>query len=737
MLGFKKNTGYKNIIGNRILFVALMMVIVGFSILIARLAKLQLVDAEDYERQASNQQIKTTEISATRGSILDRNGNALAMSSTAWTVCISPNEISNDTQRELIVSGLSEILGVKADYIREKSNRTSYYETIKSRIGKELAEEVTSFATNNGISAIFLEESVSRTYPYGSFASSVLGFVNSDNNGAYGLEAYYDEYLAGTSGKIISSKNAWGSDMPFEYSELYSAIDGYNVKLTVDEGIQYYVEKHLSLAVREHEVKSRACCIAMNPKTCEILAMATKGDFDPNQYLVIDEELQKAIDALPEDEQKEALQDAQFTQWRNKTISDPYEPGSVFKIITLSAAIDSNAIGLGETYYCPGYIEVGDRKIACWKTYGHGEQTLAEAIQNSCNPAFITIGERMGKATFSSYFRAFGLTEQTGIDLPGEAKSIFHSEKSMNEVSLASSSFGQTFKITPIQLITAVSAAINGGNLYKPYIVSEITDAAGDVIESTEPTFVRQVISSNTSKTVRELLETVTTEGSGKTARVPGYRIGGKTGTSEKLDDLSEYGTVDKYVLSFLGFAPADDPEIVILLLLDDPVTDNPFGSVIAAPVVGAMLADILPYMGMEPSYTQEELDSMTGKVKNSVGMQVHDALSVHRLQGYSVNIVGEGTTVVSQLPEAGTKLSIGSTVTIYTEESVVPSEIEVPNLAGMNVTEVNNAVLGAGLKLKLVGVNTSNPDQIVYSQSPAPGTKVYPGSTVEVSFAN
>lgn len=719
----------------RILFAALAMIIIGFSVLIFRLFKLQIVDSDEYKRQASSQQIRTTEISPTRGTIKDRNGNVLAMSSTAWTVCISPNEITNDAQKELIISGLSEILGIKPDNIREKASRKSYYEAIKSKVDKNLAEEVTSFATNNGISAIFLEEKVSRSYPYGSFASSVIGFVNSENDGAYGLEAYYNDTLSGESGKIVSAKNAWGHDMPFEFDELYSSIDGYTHETTIDDGIQYFVEKHLELATKEYNTAARAACIAMNPNTAEVLAMATKGDFNPNQYLVLDSKVQEEIDNLPEEEQGEALLEAQYNMWRNKNISDPYEPGSIFKIITLASALDSNSITVNDTFYCQGYYEIEDRKIACWHSYGHGEETLAQALQNSCNPAFIAIGQKMGTRIFNNYFEAFGFTEKTGIDLPGEAKSIYHSFKRMSNIDLASSSFGQTFKVTPIQLITAVSAAINGGTLYKPYIVNKIIDEDGNIVEEQKPTIVRQVISSETSGTVRTLLESVTTEGSGKNARVPGYRIGGKTGTSEKLDKLNEQGIVDKYVSSFLAFAPADNPQIVILLLLDEASLDNPYGSVVAAPVVGAMMSDILPYMGIDPSYTNEELEQMKGKVNNVVDYVVHEGMSVLRVSGYSVNVVGEGTKIVAQLPEAGTKLPAGGTVTIYTEESLVPKEIAVPNVLGKSVSDVNNLIISAGLKLKLIGVQNDSEGQIAYSQNPEEGTMVYPDTTVEVTF--
>lgn len=718
----------------RILAASIAICLIGFAVLFVRLFQIMILDSEEYQRQAAENQLKVTTIAANRGSIFDRNGNKLAMSTTAWTVCVSPKEIKNENEKALIISGLSEILGVKQDYIKEKCERNNYYQVIKTRIGKDLAEEVTTFASNNGIKAIYLEEDVSRKYPYENFASTVIGFVNDENTGAYGLESYYNGVLSGTAGKLISAKDSWGQRMPFEYDELYSSEDGNSIQTTLDEGIQYFVEKHLELAVKEHSVQQRGACIVMDVNTGAILAMATKGDFDPNSHTTLPDSVKEEILRLPEDEQADATLAAQYDMWRNKAISDPYEPGSVFKIITLAAALDSNTSTIGDSFTCIGYANVADRKISCWQSHGHGTQTLADAVQNSCNPAFIEIGLRMGVQNFENYFEAFGLTEKTGIDLPGEAASIYYSN-GMTEINLASSSFGQTFKVTPIQLVTAVSAAVNGGNLYKPYIVSKVISDDGSVVEEYEPTLVRQVISEATSETVCQILETVVSDGSGRTAAVPGYKIGGKTGTSEKLDAVNEEGEVEKYVSSFLAVAPAEDPQIVVLMLLDEAQMENPYGSVVAAPVVGAMLADILPYMGIEPNYTEAELEAMTGKVKDVTGQLVHDAMTVLRIQGYSVTVVGEGTTVVAQSPEAKSQLSAGGTITLYTDESLIPKEVEVPDVAGMSVTEVNNAIIGAGLRLKLIGVSESATDQVAYSQTPAAGEKVMPGTIIEVSF--
>ncbi len=708
--------------------------LLGFTVLIGRLFYIQIIDSENYQLQAAETQLEVTEIAPNRGTIYDANGNKLAMSTTAWTVCVSPKDIKNDNQRELVIAGLCEILDVSREFVTERCSRDTMYAVIKARVDKATAEEITTYASNNGLSrCIYLKEDVSRKYPYENFAASVIGFVNSDYVGSYGLEAYYDEILKGTSGKLVSARDSWGQKMPFEYDVLYSSEDGNSIKTTIDEGIQYFVEKHLELAVKEHSVQQRAACIAMDPNTGKILAMATKGDFDPNSYTTLPESVSEEISKLSEDEQGEATLQAQYAMWRNKAISDPYEPGSVFKIITLAAALDTNTTTVNDHFNCIGYANVADRKIACWKTYGHGDQTLEQAVQNSCNPAFIQIGQRMGTENFQNYFEAFGLTEKTGIDLPGEATSIYHTK--MSEINLVSSSFGQTFKVTPIQLITAVSAAVNGGNLYKPYLVEKVISADESIVKEYEPTLVRQVISEETSEKVRTILSTVVSEGSGRTAAVPGYTIGGKTGTSEKLDQLNAEGEVEQYVSSFLAVAPADDPQIVILLLLDEAQMENPFGSVVAAPVVGAMLADILPYMGIEPHYTEAELEAMTGKVKDVADQLVHDAMTTLRIQGYSVTVVGEGTHVIAQSPEAGSQLSAGGTITLYTDESLIPKEIEVPDVTGMTVTEVNNAIIGAGLKLKLIGVSESLTDQVAYTQTPAAGEKVMPGTIIEVSF--
>ncbi len=732
----------------RILIAALALSLVGFGVLAVRLFDIQIVNAEEYQKQATTQQLRVTEISAKRGSILDANGDVLAMSSTAWTVCLSPASIASDAQRELIVNGLSELLELDPGFVREKSERDTYYEIIKKRIDRPLMEKVSAFAAENGITAISMEEDNKRYYPYDNFAAGLLGFTGTDGDGAYGIESYYDSVLSGSSGRLVSLKNAWGTNMGDEYDQMYEAENGNSLKLTIDEGIQHFVEKHLEIAAKEHDVQARACCIVMNAKTGAVLAMATKGDFDPNTPLVVSSDAQEYIDSLTadgatdedgnvlttEEIQSAAKQQAQYEQWNNKAISDRYEPGSVFKIITLSAALETNTTTINDTFYCPGYIEVAGEKIECWKAGGHGQQTLEQSIRNSCNPAFITIGLRMGTENFRKYFEAFGLTEPTGIDLPGEYTSIYHDKENFREINLASSSMGQTFKVTPIQLITAVTAAVNGGYLYRPYVVQQVIDSDGSVISQTDPLVKRQVISEKTSATVRELLEGVVASGSGKNAQVPGYRIGGKTGTSEKLDAINEDGT-EEYVSSFLAFAPADDPEIVMLILLDEAQMENPYGSVVAAPVAGAILAEMLPYLGIEPQFTEEELAAMTGKVDYVVDYKIHDAMAALRLSGYNTTLVGDGTTVVKQVPEAGMEFGVGGTVILYTDEASIPSKVEVPDVAGLSITDVNKAIVGAGLRLQLAGVDESGANYVAYTQFPTAGTMVDPDTVVEVEF--
>ena len=729
--------------GGRVRLVMLMLG-AAMAVLIVRLFYLQVVQADMWKEKASSQQMYSTSITATRGNIYDRNMKTLARSVTVWTVFISPAEMKEE-QRELVASGLSEILDVDYDMVYEKSLKTwRYNETIKRRVDNDTADEVTAFIQENDIKGIYLTEESMRYYPYGNLASTVLGFTGSDGSGAYGLEAYYNKALSGTDGVIASVRNAKGTAMPFSEQQIYDAEDGQSLVLTIDETVQHYLEKHLENAVQEHEVQNRAVGIVMNVKTGEILAMSTKPDFDPNEPSAIydtaaAEALAEQLEEAGGDEEKldayyEALGEAQLAQWRNKAISDPYEPGSVFKLITASAALETGTVTGSTPFYCPGYIEVAGNRIACWKAGGHGNIDFVGAIKGSCNPAFIMTGQALGAELFMEYLDKFGLYDVTGVDLPGEATSIMHSRETMlneNMASLSSASFGQTFKVTALELMTAVNATVNGGYLMQPYVVSQVLDSDGNVISSTEPVVVRQVISEETSALVASYAEQVVSGegGSGARAAVPGYRIGGKTGTSQKLDQEG-----DETILSFYGFAPADDPEIAVLVMLDEPQKNNQYGSVIAAPVVGNILADILPYLGFEPSYTEEELSSADMATPYLINYGLQEAQSTLVQAGLEYRVVGSGTTVVGQTPGAAMPIPGGGTVVLYTEEGE-KTTASVPYVIGKTGNEANRLILNAGFNIKIEGESLEHEGCVAVAQSIEAGENAEIGTVITVTF--
>ena len=708
------------------------------------LYKVQITQGDFYQQRAIAQQLRTTPITANRGTIYDRNGNTLAVSATVWTVLFSPHDI-DDAEAEILADGMSEILGVDREFVIEKAkNKKNYYQIVKKKVEKETADKVIAFAAEHKIAGVSLQKDSKRYYPYGSLGSSVLGFVNEENQGAYGIESYYNTTLSGTPGKVVAAKNAWGTDMPFSYQEMYDAKDGHSLVLTLDETIQHMLDKHLETAVVEHKVRNRAAGIIMNVKSGEILGMTTKPDFDPNEaYEIADPAAKAAVEALRGDDEayQQALNAARFAQWNNKCISEPYEPGSVFKIVTLSTGLETGAVVPSNHFHCPGFYMVGNVRKGCWKTAGHGDQDLAAAVRNSCNPAFMMVGQRIGAERVYDYFSNFGFTETTGVDLPGEAIGSYHSKKALTnpndyENSLTSCSFGQTFKVTPLQLITAVAAAVNGGTLYEPHVVKQILDAEGNIVQSIEPNAKRQVISAETSAIVCQMLETVVTEGSGKNSYIPGYRIGGKTGTSEKIDLMNKTGE-DRKVLSFVGIAPMDDPQIACLVLLDEPTLVNEYGSTIAAPVVGSILADVLPYLGMEKVYTEEELKKLDVYVENQAGKVAHDAQSACTRTGLNARIIGGGGIVVSQIPAAGSTVPKGSTIMLYTDESAESDVVTVPDVIGKSGLVVNRLVLNAGLNIKITGVGIENENAVAAKQTPAGGTEVPRGTVVTIDFAD
>lgn len=709
----------------------------------ASLVNIMIIKGEEYQNDASEQQLYDSLVTAPRGDIYDRNMQVLATSSTAWTVYITPNGIKKLDQdeaeqvRQVIAKNLSEILDMDYDTVYEHTGKDSYYVIVKKKVEKSVADEVRQFIADNEeleiVKYVGLDETTKRYYPNENLASVVLGFVGSDDQGLAGIESYYDNDLTGIAGRVVAAKNAAGTDMPFTYEKVEEATKGKSLVLTLDSYVQYTAEKYLEAAIADNKIAERGAAVVMNVKTGAILAMAVKGDFDPNEPFKLSEEDQKKVDAAANDEEKEKLENELLNrQWRNKAVSDTYEPGSVFKVITASIALEENLVNKNSTFFCNGHATVAGQGYRCHKTSGHGSQNLQMAISNSCNPAFITIGQLIGVDTFSKYFKAFGLTEKTGIDLPGEATSTYHKQENMGPVELASSSFGQTFNVTPMQLITAVAAAVNGGYLVQPHLVEKKLDENGKVTESTSTSYKRQVISETTSATMRELLEFVANNGA-KNALVPGYRIGAKTGTSQKVSKILSTGDNYLYIGSCVTVAPIDDPEIAVFVMLDEPKGDKYYGGVISAPVNSKIMEDVLPYLGYEPSYSEEELKQLSLTVPDTVGSTVADAKGKVTAAKLEYKVVGSGEKVIRQLPEAGDKVITGGTVILYTEETA-GEKVTVPNLTGLSATEVNTKAASAGINIEFSG-NTTTGGLKSYKQSIAEGTQVDAGTIVTVYF--
>ena len=734
--------------------------IAAFLVLLIRLYKLQIIDHAYYEELAIQQQLREAATSPARGTIFDTNMNPLAVSASVDNIYLSPAEIETyGEDRELIARGLSEILGLDYDDILEKTGRTgSWYVTVARKVEAEQADEVRRFKTENGLKGVRLETDTKRYYPNSSLACHLIGFVGTDNTGLEGIEAKYDSALSGSAGRTLRATNAYGTELLFGSFEEYSpGEDGYDLVLTVDSTIQYYVEKHLKQAVEDYDIQNGAGAIAMDVNTGGILAMASIDGYDLNHFLSVSDEAQALIDqAATEEEAAELLQQAQARQWRNKALSDTYEPGSTFKIITLAMALEEGVVSLNDSFYCPGTVNVIGRTspIRCWKSGGHGSQNLTQAAQHSCNVAFVNIGQRVGAERFYDYCEAFGflnmtgnddenLTATTGIDLSGESGSIWWSKNTFcsprNLSQLAAASFGQTFTITPLQLVCAVSACVNGGNLMQPYVVRQLLNPDGSVAYERAPKMVRQVISETTSRKLCQILEQVVgdpNDGTGRNAAVTGYRIGGKTGTSEKVSLEAQTGQKE-YIVSFIGFAPADDPQIALLVFLDTPSNKSGVyvsGGQMAAPVVGRMLADILPYMGVEPSLPEGAGDDA------SVPMLLEQSLeeAKQRLDdcGLDYRCIGWGDTVTGQLPAAGTAIAAGSQVILYFGDAQVSPNMEtVPELSGLSYDQARDTLSRLGLFVSTRSPVNASSGQVVGSQSVPAGTATNHGCIVEVTL--
>lgn len=751
---------------------AMLLVIVW---IIINVFKVSVIEGEEYRELANAQQLTSTTIKANRGSIVDSNMQVLAQSATVYTVFIDPNTLkgylSGDPKAtvEEISNKLGEILEIEPEKVKEACEKNIGYVELKKNVEKTTYDEVVAYKKEINCGAIGTSPTTKRYYPQNDLASSVIGHIHYDGYGLLGLEAYYDDYLAGTDGKSVTATDRDGKEMPYRYKQNYDAVDGSTLQLNIDTNIQSYLEKAMKEAITLHKPKDRASGIVMNPKTGQILAMATTPSYDLNNPAEIYDETARVeleevkqkeeakktaqtteaateaeettdeygnvIESTTEEEEQtyeEALNAAWSLQWKNKAVSEIYYPGSVFKVITGSSALEENAINLTQTFTCDTKYTVADTTISCWSTKSHGLQTFAQAMTNSCNPAFIQIGLALGADSFCDYFDAYGFRELTGIDLPAEASSITYTKDTMGIVELATSSFGQANKITPIQMITAYAAVINGGYLVTPQVVDKIIDANGNVIEDYTPVIKRQVISEETSKTMREVLQNVVESEPGSNAYIKGYNIGGKSGTSEKLDVIDEEGK--QHVASYCAFYPADDPELIILIMVDAPTSGEYYGSQIAAPAVTSALKDILPYLGYYPQYSEEELDSLAVYVPTVTNNNVSDAEKSIENMGLTAKVVGEGEKVVAQTPSSGL-VQRGGTVILYTEEGYEQELKDVPNVYGMARDAIQELLQESGFNVTFKG-DYDIEGAFCIEQTPLGNAQAYEGTAITVTMS-
>ena len=775
--GAQQNQRANRMILRRTLFLMVLCGIVAFIPLIATLYKLMIVEHDHYEALAINNQTRSTRLTAARGEIYDRNMNILAASTTVETVFIDPNEIAKEMEKpensgllDTIANGLSNILGVEPDFVRMQAADTKYrYKAIERKISEELADEVRTFINDNKIKGVYLETDAKRYYPYSSLGAQLLGFVSDDNIGTEGLEAYYNSYLEGVAGKVVTTKGNYGSEMPYTFEKYYDATNGDSLVLTIDTTVQSYLEKNLQAAIDRYEIQNGAFGIVMDVNSGAIVAMATLGSFDPNDHRAIYDEvlnerleqqyqqllrLQKGTEEFEKakTEYNQAVAAARLKQWRNRCVSDGYEPGSTFKVISLAEALDCGAATVNDTYYCSGAEKIADREqvVHCWKAAGHGAETTAQALGNSCNIAFGHIGVQLGGTRFYEYAQDFGITERTGIDLPGEAWGYFFDFETLTKgyASVISGAFGQTFRVTPIQQARAIAAVVNGGYVLEPYIVSQVLDADGNVVKENGRTVLRQAISESTSVTMRDMMEKVVTEGTAKGAHTPGYRVGGKTGTSEKTDTFDENGKmVEDKIVSFVGVAPINDPQYVVLVALDTPkyqedntkYTPNGYyisGGLMAAPTVRDIFLDILPYLGVEPDYASGEIRGVNVKMPELTGMTQEEAAAALKNKSLTYRTLGTGAIVTDQIPAAGAELPGDSEVILYFDYEKSTEQVGVPDFVGYAVADVNWLANNAGVYVQAKGTDRTSYATVTY-QSVEPGTKVDRGTTITVEFTD
>ena len=752
----------------RILGAAAVLGILAFVPVAFRLYDLMVNNFEYYADLALRNQTRTTAVTADRGTIYDRNMNILACSQSVENIYLDPHELKQSkADMDAVSQNLARILELDPEWILKQSKDiTMRYKQIAARVDEKTAAQVRSYINENNISGIHIEPSSQRYYPYGTLASQVIGFTNASNTGSEGIEAAYNSFLEGSAGKVITTKGNNEMDMPFSYENYIASTEGCSVILTLDTTVQACLEKQMEAAIARYDVQNGAFGMVMNVNTGEILAMATMGGYDPNHYLEIeDADMTAALEQMRLAYQMEtpgseayvsgkaayetALREAQLKQWRNRCISDGYEPGSTFKVLTMAAALDCGAITLDTGFHCSGAEQIPGRsqRLHCWRSTGHGSEQTPQALQNSCNLAFAHIALKLGGERFYEYIEKFGIMEKTGIDLSGESKGVFFDEAIITDTdkwgtaSLTSASFGQTFKLTPLQLVRGIAAVVNGGYLLEPYIVSEVVDADGSTVLQQEPTVLRQVISQETSDTMCDLIRSVVTEGTAKNASVYGYDIGGKTGTSEKIDVFDENGqpVLDK-IVSFVGIAPMDDPEYIVLVALDTPSRSTGLyisGGVMAAPTVGAVLEDILPYLSVSQTFPEDDPAGQILVMEDFTGLTAKEAQAALKEQGLTALMEGDEETVTAQIPAVGQTLPGGSQVILYFGEDPKITMTEVPDFTGMNRQQASDLAGQSGLYILVKGNTDLSKTVVVTAQSKTKETQVPVGTTIELEFTD
>lgn len=719
----------------------LLILVLGFGAAVLRLTYLTTVQSSELQESAVDLQLADTTVSAKRGTIYDANGNVLAESASVWQVVMSPVNFKNDKQRQAAAKGLSEIFDLEYNDVLDDTKQQSHYVVVKRRIESDEREKVLQLIDTlkkdyscSGV--IQLLDDYKRYYPKNSLASSVIGFTGSDDQGLEGIEYEYDSYLSGTPGRIITAQNARGTDMPFRYEQNVESEDGNNVYLTIDETIQSICEKYMQKGVEDNNVLNKGVCIAMDVNTGAILAMVTTDGYDLNNPYELSAKDKKKIKSTPKKKQAEAESAALSNMWRNKAVADTYMPGSVFKMCVASAALEENLVNEKTSFTCTGSISVEGETIHCSNISGHGTQNFVEVISNSCNPAFIQIGQMLGAGKFRQYYQGFGFSDKTGIDLPGEAEDSFWKEGKMGGVDLAVASFGQNFSITPIQMITACAAVSNGGYVVQPHVVSKITDSKGNVIKTVDKKIKRQVISDDTSKKMNEYLEYNTERQGAAAGYISGYKVAGKTGTTEKRGVTKfESSFSEDYISSFCGYAPADDPQIAMLVFFDTPDGDAYYGSQVSSPVFINIMSEVLPYLDVKTSYTDEELGYVDASAGDYTGVSVDEAKTAVEADGFTATVKGNGSTVISQIPTVSSGLQKGGSIVLYTDSDSQSETVSVPSLIGLSPDEVNDVASAYGLNVSFSGATTSSGTSS--SQNVEAGTSVSPGTVITVSFAD